>query len=310
LQPRFAYVIAALLFAAGTTLAFATIESAHGPLPSVTGAAALGGKPEEWNCTLCHSGDRDNLNTPGGRVEILNIPRPYTPGQTYPLTVRLRSDSTAYSATRHWGFELTAVRKSNGTGVGTFVLPNPDTLQIVMGDPAGDFASRAYVEHTFIGTRAGLAGPVQWTFSWRAPATDVGMIYFFCAGNAADGTFDPGNDFIFTTSDSAIGPGSVEVPASIAARTTLAPPWPNPARGPVSFGYSLAARSRIDVAIFDLQGRKVRQLVSGWHDAGVDHVVWDAQGDDGATVSNGTYFARLAVRGEATRLSRKVTIGR
>ena len=103
MHSRLVYSIAAALLATGSSLAFATFHSAHGPLPSATGAPAVGGKPEELNCTLCHFSEGNNLNTPGGRVEILNVPHAYTPGQGYPLTVRLSSDSTAYSPTAQVG---------------------------------------------------------------------------------------------------------------------------------------------------------------------------------------------------------------
>ena len=305
---RLAYAFAVLLLVVGTTIAFASIQSSHGPIASSTGAPAVGGKPDEWNCTLCHYAGGENLDTPGGGVVILGAPASYTPGQSYPLTVRMSSDSTSNSATRKWGFQITAVRASDGTGAGTFVLPAPDTLQILMGE-AGDFASRRYVEHTSLGTRAGLGGPVQWSFSWQAPATSVGAIYFFCSANAADGTGDSGGDYVYTARDTSAAPANVEV-AAIASLAALAAPAPNPARGPVTLSYTLAARSRIELAIFDLQGRNVRRLASGWREAGPGNVRWDGRRDDGTTVPNGTFFARLAMPGTGPALTRKITIVR
>ena len=182
-------------------IAFAYTDSALGPLASHTGAPAVGAKPEETNCTLCHFNvDWNNLNTKGGAVEILGLPKGYMAGQTYPLTVRLHSDSTAAYATRKWGFQISAVRASDGEGSGTFQVAS-DSIQVLSGDP-GPYASRWYVEHAINGTRAGLFGPVTWTFDWHAPNPPEGKVYFFAAGNAADGTQDPGNDFVFTTADS------------------------------------------------------------------------------------------------------------
>jgi hypothetical protein len=185
--------------AAGVSLALAHTHSASGPDPSYTGAPALGAKPAENKCVLCHSNfEWNNLDTPGGSIELMGVPETYDLGATYPLTIKLNSDSTAAAAFRKWGFQITAVRASDGEGVGTFVLPDPDTLKIVSG--SGTLASRQYLEHAPPGTRTGLAGPVTWSFSWQAPATAQGRVYFFFAGNAADGTGDPGNDFIFTGS--------------------------------------------------------------------------------------------------------------
>jgi hypothetical protein len=174
----------------------------------VTGAPAIRSKPAEFNCTLCHLPDvKNNLNTPGGSVRILGLPKTYSVGQTYRLHVRLSTDSTAAFANRVWGFEITAVRGADGEGLGTFVLDDTDSLQIVSGaegeDP-GDFGSRSYVEHKYPGTRQGLAGPVDWTFSWKAPDTPADTAYFFCAGNAANGSMDPSGDFIFTTAETVL----------------------------------------------------------------------------------------------------------
>ena len=306
---RLIYAFASLLLVAGATFAFATIQSDEGPLASSTGAPAVAGVPAEWDCTLCHFSVNNNLNTPGGGVRVLGLPLHYAPGQTYPLRVRLGTDSTAYAAARNWGFQITAVRLSDGQGVGTFLLPDPDTLTILMGE-AGDFASRAYLEQTGLGARTGLGSPVEWRFSWRAPNTDLGPIGFYCAGNAGDGTDDPGNDFIFTTGETTLAANSVAVGREAAARTGLAPPSPNPARGPLTISYSLATRGPIEIAVFDLQGRKVRTLETGWREAGPGRAQWDGTRDDGTMAPNGAYCTRLRVAGEARAIARTVVIRR
>lgn len=183
-------------------------HSAGGPEPSHTGAVALGGSEAEGNCTVCHQDfgnpcfpDPCNLNTPGGRVEILDLPVDYLPGQTYSLRVRLQSDSTITSPDRLWGFQMTSVRASDGAGVGAWVLPDPDTLQVVMGN--FPFETRAYVEHRYAGTRMGLSSPIEWKMDWTAPNQNEGTIHFFVAGNATNGDGSPGpGDFVYTNRDS------------------------------------------------------------------------------------------------------------
>jgi len=308
LRSRLAYGFAALLLIAGSTLAFATIQSSHGPITSVTGAPAIASKPAELVCTLCHISDNDNFNVPGGSVRIGGVPIVYAPNQVYSLTVRLSNDSTAASPARRWGFQITAVRASDGEGAGTFILPDPDTLQILMG--SGDFASRSYLEHTSLGTHDGLASPSVWRFSWQAPGSKVGKIYFFCAGNSADGSQDPSGDWIFTTRDSTVPSSNSGVPPTLAGLTSLGVPSPNPSRGDVRLAYSLAKGASVDLGIFDLQGRRVRELVSGWHEAGAAQARWDGARKDGARVANGTYFARLRVAGEPNAITRKVLIAR
>jgi hypothetical protein len=200
------YFVSFAALACGITLAFGEVHFSSGPLPSFCGVEPLGGKPAENNCTACHITFDDmameipNLNLPGGAVEILDLPALYDPGDTYPIRVRLASDSTEVFPGRLWGFQIGSVAKISGEGAGTWILPS-DSLQIVTGYP-GDYATRNYVEHTTIGTRPGLGGPVEWTFSWRAPDPGVGTVGFYIAGNAANGNGGPDGDFIYTAHDS------------------------------------------------------------------------------------------------------------
>ncbi len=206
---RIVHIGPAGALAAGVSLApCGGIQSEFGPLPSVTGAPKIRGKPAESNCTLCHSAKvGNNLDTPGGSVKILDLPATYTAGQTYRLRVQLSTDSTAAYPDRAWGFELTAVRASDGEGCGTFVLDDSDTLQIVSGadgEHPVELSSRRYVEHKFLGSRSGRSGPVEWTFSWRAPTAPEDSALFYCAGNATNGNMDPSGDFVFTTAETVL----------------------------------------------------------------------------------------------------------
>jgi len=205
MHPKLVTVLFLTALASGVSLALgAGILYENGPLPSYTGAPAVAKKPAEFNCTLCHLNFAwNNLNTPGGAVEILDLPQTYNVGLVYPIRVRLSTDSTAAFPERCWGFQITAVRASNGEGCGTFVLPDPDSMRVVAaadGEYPG-FGSRTYAEQTALGDHDGLASPVEWRLSWRAPNIPQGSVYFFCAGNATNGNQDPGGDFVFTTSE-------------------------------------------------------------------------------------------------------------
>jgi hypothetical protein len=294
MRTRLVSGFAGLALLVGVAIAFADLQSAHGPYPGATGAPSIGGVPAEFDCTLCHDGGEVNL--PGGRLEILGVPAVYTPGQVYPLTVRLNSSATTGDDGRKWGFELGAVRRDDGAAGGTIVLADPDTLQIVSGDPP--FAARNYVEQTFNGTRTGLGGPVQWTFSWQAPAGPEGQIDFFAAGNAANGSGGSDGDHIYTTRDSAIALGTADAPVEGGAALALAPVLPNPARGPVTLGYTLQQAGRIDITIVDARGRLVRRVLLDRREAGAGSVRWDGRSSDGSAAASGVYFARLRLVGE------------
>ena len=69
---------------------------------------------------------------------------------------------------------------------------------------------------------------------------------------------------------------------------TLNPAYPNPARGPITIAYQLATSSAVELAVYDLLGRRIAVLVDGEQDAGRHTRVWDARG-----LASGVYVYRL-----------------
>lgn len=196
-----AIVVVALLVAA--SIGYAAIESRDGALASFTGAPAVAGKAGELHCGICHFPmDWNNLDTPGGGVQIVGLPPAYAAGDTYPIEVHVTSDSTAAFENRTWGFELTAIRASDGEGSGTFLPGDPDTLQVIPGE-GGEFASRWYATHTGAGRRDGLGGTIVWTLAWRAPDVSEGVIQFHAAAVAGNGDGELTGDFVYRTTVSA-----------------------------------------------------------------------------------------------------------
>lgn len=89
--------------------------------------------------------------------------------------------------------------------------------------------------------------------------------------------------------------GAASVPE---ARVRFAPPSPSPARGEVRFSYALAGEARVELAIFDALGRRVRGLVRAAPRGPGEHAVtWDARDERGHAVPPGSYVARLVVDG-------------
>lgn len=69
--------------------------------------------------------------------------------------------------------------------------------------------------------------------------------------------------------------------------------WPNPARGPVTLTFSLAAEATAHVAVFDAAGRQVARLVDQPLGAGTHQLVWDRRNDAGRLLRPGVYFVRF-----------------
>ena len=76
---------------------------------------------------------------------------------------------------------------------------------------------------------------------------------------------------------------------------------PNPANPITAISYKLQAASQVSLQVFDISGRKLVELASGFHLAGEYRYVWDA-GNRAA----GIYIIRLKTPQES--LSGKLTI--
>jgi hypothetical protein len=97
-------------------------------------------------------------------------------------------------------------------------------------------------------------------------------------------------------------------PGTPGSSIAFARPNPNPARGPVTLSFALPRDAAVQLVIYDVSGRRVRELMSGMQPAGRHQVAWDQRDDGGRTVSAGIRFARLEVEGRA--LTEKVVTTR
>jgi hypothetical protein len=81
--------------------------------------------------------------------------------------------------------------------------------------------------------------------------------------------------------------------------TTLAfyPPAPNPLQHEANFAFDLPNDAPVNLAIFDLGGRRIATLASGTLPAARYHMTWRAVSDAGTPVKAGLYFARFDTPG-------------
>ncbi len=200
------FIFSALLFCLMPTHMFG---NASGP------GAALAGVPGEASCTSCHGG--------GGGSGNVTISFPngltYTPGVKQTLTVTITD-----SAQRRWGFEATA-RTSTSTKAmaGSFTVGADGYTQLVCanttlknesftGCPSTAYPL-VYIMHTSRGTQVGKTGSGSFTFTWTPPATDVGNVVLYVAGNAANNNGSESGDHIYTKSYTLTSTPAVPKPA-------------------------------------------------------------------------------------------------
>ena len=72
---------------------------------------------------------------------------------------------------------------------------------------------------------------------------------------------------------------------------------PNPFRLSTTIRFQVPDASPVTVDVYDLQGRRVRELLARSLEAGEQRVTWDGRDDAGARVSAGVYFVRMRAGG-------------
>ena len=102
----------------------------------------------------------------------------------------------------------------------------------------------------------------------------------------------------FVLTDSCPPSTVLEVSAdTLTARFKLEVLGAQPGKAPVAFRVHAPARTPVELAIFDMAGRRVRTLVDGELPAGVSEARWDGRGTRGHSPASGIYFARLSGAG-------------
>ena len=210
----------------------------YGPPPAVT----AGPGDNQKACTQCHAG---TLNSGAGGVKITTLSGPvYIPGVRQRIFVTV-SDP----AQQRWGFELTARLDSDPTnGSAGDLIPVDNFTQVICADAgAKPCSGTSFIEHTSVGTRNGTKNGATFQFDWNPPATDVGTVTFYVAGNAANGNSASTGDFIYTSSlqMSPVKPVAPVVPASnIVSSATSAAGTVGAFSWVTAYGTNLSATTR------------------------------------------------------------------
>jgi len=98
------------------------------------------------------------------------------------------------------------------------------------------------------------------------------------------------------------------------SRTPLAPEFsighavPNPTSGEASVDFVLGTQATIELAVYDVAGRRIRSLRAGALPAGRHVVRWDGRDDAGRATPSGVYFFRLRGAGARVVSSRVVRV--
>jgi uncharacterized protein (TIGR03437 family) len=161
---------------------------------------------ELGTCTECHA----PTGAKGTGSVSIKFPGAlsYTPGVAQQIIVTVADPNQ-----KRWGFQLAARQSSaTGTQAGSFTPGTDGFTQLVCfskdlnpgnelygpGCSSSTANPLQYIEHTSSGTRLGQTKSATFTFTWTPPASSVGNVVLYVAGNAANGDGTDEGDHIYT----------------------------------------------------------------------------------------------------------------
>jgi hypothetical protein len=223
---------------------------------------------------------------PAAGEDALELQAPALPdvGESFVVTVRASGRGDVQALRVELGYDRSVVEM---TGVEAGELLGRQTAQAVALTPRP-----GRVDVALLGKGAGLAGIgelVRVHFRVRAAGAPA---FALTSADARDGANRP--------VDMA---GSPPPPPALPVLTQLARAMPNPFTHEVSIAFGLAARGPAELAIYAVDGRRVRTLARGELAPGAYTRTWDGRDERGAAVAAGVYYARLVTaHGRFTRM--------
>ena len=117
---------------------------------------------------------------------------------------------------------------------------------------------------------------------------------------------------IFTTDASfevieiTAGNSSDFIELGIVQKYAVVSSYPNPFNPETTIDYELVVSGNIELAIYNVVGQKVANLVNGFKDVGSYSVVWDGHTQSGVEAPSGVYFLNLKTGNDV--ISEKITL--
>ncbi|MFQ5627460.1 MAG: FlgD immunoglobulin-like domain containing protein [bacterium] len=81
--------------------------------------------------------------------------------------------------------------------------------------------------------------------------------------------------------------------ASLPSHFSLEHNYPNPFNPGTRITFALPSESKVRLTVYDINGRRIAELINGLQEAGRHEVLWDGKTSEGIDVPSGAYFVRL-----------------
>jgi len=128
---------------------------------------------------------------------------------------------------------------------------------------------------------------LDFEFKWSDNSiTDGNIMDFYVNGDAA-----PGGRFNFVYTTKILS--SIDEKTGKADDFRLEQNYPNPFNPNTQIGYTLPESAFVEITVYNLNGQKIKTLVSGRQNSGSHLAEWNALDKNGRRVASGVYFYKL-----------------
>ena len=289
---------------------------AHGPA-ATNGYDCTGAETGLSNPAGCNSGGGCHASSATAGITIAieldstgGVPTThYKGGMNY--TVKLKGTNTTSSSLPQFGFQMGSIQGSVAVttpiNAGTWNTPFPTNTHYATPSAANGFVV-GLVEHlNTLSATTGSGGSgttyVE-TFNWTAPVAGTGGISIWAALNAVNGngTNDAGDKW--NTNHVAISewPMNTAV-ASIEQNIFDMNIYPNPANNYASLDYTVTASATVNVALYDISGKKISDVFCEYQNSGQHHQLIDLAA---MSLNSGVYFILMKTGDKA--ITRKLIV--
>jgi hypothetical protein len=193
-----------------------------------------------------------------------------------------------------WKFEFQAK-------LGNLSFPSTAAAFIKTLDPGAGYALTNFITVDMTSIPATWAG---YSVTITIDASLVGQIFQLGFMNTAT-LFYPSGIFYDNVNfhlDTTTGVPGGETTAGVLLRQN----YPNPFNPSTRIDFTLESAGPVEIAVFDVAGRRVATLHEGTLDAGDHHAVWNGRGDDGRPAAAGRY--QYVLKTATTRTTRSMVL--
>jgi len=212
----------------------------------------------------------------------LKAPSAIAPGAEFRVTVRLTDPEAAVQGARFVVAYDADVLECTGSSAGALVSGLESCFFRVMESDGYPDVNVAALGH---GAALGTGELVQLRFRCVGEGSAALRLTEMTVRNGAN------EDLLALPSDVVVDP--VGPSAVLPQEVFLGTNAPNPFVGSTQIAFGLPQAQEVRLAIYDVSGRLVRELVSGEQVAGEHPVMWDRRDDRGRPVAGGVYLYRL-----------------